>query len=177
MASSGEARRRPAPHRMVAHAARRMGRAVGVALAAGLVVVALGSAPAKAVCEELTFQFFGGFMKFYETASAPCREFVRLNVANYAYRSTLLEVCENKHNYSGRFRNDIYKQANKCLDKKSVSWIRGQYAASATEQLRNWKAITGANPEFCKQEMVREYIEASQQILQRTRDQAKEYCP
>lgn len=145
-------------------------------LVAGSAVIALGTTPAQAVCEELTFQFLGGFLKLVDSASQPCREFVRLNVVNHAYRTTLLEVCENKRNYSGRFRNEIDKQAHRCLDKKSVSWIRSQYNSSAIEHLRNWKGLTSANPSFCSQKIVRDYITASQQILQQTRDQAKQYC-
>jgi hypothetical protein len=155
---------------------RRLRRATNAIASAGLILVALGTGPAHAVCEELTFQFFGGFLKLYESASQPCRDFVRANVANHAYRTTLVEVCQNKHNFSGRFRNDIYKQANKCLDKKSASWLRSEYSASATEQLRNWKGLTAANPQFCGQKVVRDYIETSQQILQQTRDQAQQYC-
>lgn len=160
------------PHTAVARA-RRGATAL---LAAVPLLVALGSAPAHAVCEELSLQFFSGYMKLLESASQPCKEFIRLNVDNYAYRTTLVEVCRNKRNLSGRFRNEIYKQANKCIDKKSVGWIRGQYAATAAEQLRNWRGLVAANPDYCKQQVVREYIDASEQILQQTREQAKQYC-
>jgi hypothetical protein len=162
--------------RAAAPAGGKLRRRAASVLSAALVFVTLGSVPAFAVCEELTLQFFSGQLNFLASASQPCREFIRLNVANHAYRTTLLEVCGRKRNYSGPFRNEIYKQANKCVDKKSASWFSQQYSASASEELRNWKGLTSANPSFCSQKEVRDYIEASQQILQQTRDQAKQYC-
>lgn len=139
-------------------------------------MVLLGSAPAQAVCEELSLQFFSGYMKFLDSASKPCKTFIQANVDNYAYRTTLLEVCQNKRNLSGRFRNEIYRQANKCVDKRSANWFRAQYVATAAEQLRNWRGLVAANPDYCKQQVVRDYIAASELILQQTRDQAKQYC-
>jgi hypothetical protein len=145
-------------------------------LFAALSVFVFSSQPAYAVCEELLLQLYSKNITF-DSASKECRAFVLQNVKNFAYRTTLIEACHKRSNYSGHYRNKIRGIAGKCVDKKSSRWMQKHYNIAAQKDLKVWRYnISLTNGRFCKQSEVVKFLRNSAEILKKTVSDAKSYC-